>query len=383
MKKTRILYVIASSDIGGAEHFVYTFLNSLDSLRFEKYIACPAGGFYAERFRALAKKTILVDRQRSFMNPSVVMKIARFIMENEIDIIHTMLYTSDFCGILARLVSGRGRVINTINGLNFLVLANSGLRIKKRVGSFFYRFIYRYSDALVAVSDAVRRDLLERRGIKTDPKKVSVILAAGTSSDYDNFSEADAVNIRARYIKDEDIVIAAIGMLNEMKDYDTMLEAFAIAAGKNAKLRLLIAGDGPHRERLVRKIASLGVSERVSLMGALEEAKKNAFLSLSDIFLITSISEGCPTAILEAMYFGKPIIATEVGGIPEIISHGNNGVLVPPENPGILAKTILDIAADKHARMRLGIAAKNNFVERFTPAHMLGRYQAVYDKLLS
>jgi len=200
--KMRILYIIASSKMGGAENFVYTLLKFLNSAKFEKYIVCPDGGYYTERFKSLARKALFIDPGRSFMNPGTVLRVSRFIKDNKIDIVHTMLYTSDFCGITAGLLSGRPRVLNTINGFNFLVLKRDKLRLKRRIASLFFRYIYRYSDKLVAVAEAVRQDLINRKGIKTDPRKTVTVLAAGMDKSYHDFQKDDVERLRAGHFKD-------------------------------------------------------------------------------------------------------------------------------------------------------------------------------------
>lgn len=382
MSKTRILYVIASANIGGAERFVYTLLESLNNGKFEKYVVCPARGYYAERFKPLTKDALFISAKRSFINLGTILRVARFIKANNIDIVHTMLYTSDFCGIVAGLLSGRCCVLNTINGFNFLVLKRDGVRLKRRLASFVYRFIYRYSHKLVAVSEAVKKDLLERRGIKVDPKKIEAVLAAGTDTAYHNFSEEDVERLRTNYLKGKELAISAIGALDQIKDYDNMLEAFSLAADKSSKVKLLIAGDGPEKEHLQSKVLALGLEKRVYFLGGLEEKKRNALLYLTDIFINSSESEGCPTSLLEAMYFEKPIIATAAGGIPEIIKHSESGLLVPPKRPRQLAEAILDLAKNPKIRMQLGRGAKQAFEQRFTKGQMLQAYENIYDSLM-
>lgn len=382
MNKTRILYIIASSQIGGAENFIYTLLRHIDNTRFEKYIICPEGGYYSERFRALANKALFINPKRSFMNPATILQTSSFVKDNNIDILHTMLYTSDFCGITACLFSGRPRVLNTINGFNFLVVNKGTPGLKRRVASFIYRFIYRYSDKVLAVSESVKQDLINRRGIKISPEKIETVLAAGTNISYDDFPEDDIAYLRTNYLTDKELAVSAIGTLEEVKDYDTMLEAFSIAVRKNPALKLLIAGDGPERSRLQTTASNLGLGKRICFLGALEEKKKNALLSLTDIFVMSSVSEGCPTALLEAMYFEKPVIATRVGGIPEIVRDGETGLLVPERDAGQMADSIFKLAQDREKRIQFGKKARQVFDERFSQRHMLKAYENIYNNLL-
>ena len=382
MDRVRILYIIGSSDIGGAENFVYTFLKSLNNDKFEKYVVCPADGYYAEKYKSLSKKALFINPKRSFMNLGTILRVSKFIKNNNIDITHTMLYGSDFCGVLAHLISRRSYILNTINGLNFLVLEKNSLRLKRRIASLVYRLIYRYSDKLIAVSESVRQDLINRKGIKVSPQKIVTVLAAGTETSYHDFSQEYVKHLRDNYLREKELAISAIGTLNEVKDYDSMLEAFSLASKKNSKMRLFIAGDGPEKERLQKKASDLGICTRVYFLGALEERERNALLYLTDIFIMSSKTEGCPTSLLEAMYFEKPIIATKVGGIPEIIKHEESGLLISERDPQSLADTILDIAENQIRRIQFGKRAKQVFEERFTQQHMLKAYNNIYNSLL-
>jgi len=355
----------------------------MDNSKYEKYVICPDGGYYTEKFRSLAKEALLINPKRSFMNLSVVLRVARFVKNNKIDIIHTMLYTSDFCGIAAKLIAQRPKVINTINGFNFLTIKNERASFKRKIGSFFYRFIYFFSDKLIAVSDAVKHDLVNRRGIKTGIRKVSTILAAGTLPAYDNFSIGDANELRAGYARTGELVIVAIGTLLKIKDYDTMLEAFRQVLYKRRNTRLLIAGGGTEMERLKNKALLLGVSDNVSFLGAVDEMKKNALLRMADIYVISSRSEGCPTAVLEAMYFAKPIVATAAGGIPEIIENDKNGLLVPIGGVDRLAGGLLDLLNDENKRIVLGKAAKEDFEKRFSNSRVISAYESIYENVLT
>lgn len=382
MDKARILYIIASSQMGGAENFIHLLMKHLDGEKFEKYIVCPEKGYYSDKFKSISKETLFINPKRSFMNIATILQVSRFIKDNKIDLIHTMLYTSDFCGIVSRHVAGRALILNTINGFNFLVLEKKSLRLKRRLASLLYRFIYRYSDKLIAVAEAVRQDLISRKGIKVNEEKLSTFLAAGMAESYNNFSREDIDYLHAKGLTDKNFLLSAVGTLNASKDYDTMLEAFSLATAKRPNIRLFIAGEGPERDRLKKKVSDLGLSGKTYFLGLLEARKKNALLYLTDIFIMSSRSEGCPTALLEAMHFGKPIIATRVGGIPEVIREDETGRLVPSREPAALAEAILDLERDRASRDRLGKRAKEDFEDRFTDRHVIKAYEDIYNKMI-
>jgi sugar transferase (PEP-CTERM/EpsH1 system associated) len=178
-------------------------------------------------------------------------------------------------------------------------------------------------------------------------------------------------------------VIGTVGRLQDVKDQATLIAAFALLCERRpearAGLRLAIVGDGPLRARLAEKAAQAGVADLVWFPGARNDIPE--LMRSFDVFALSSIAEGTPVTLLEAMACGRPIVATAVGGIPEVVQDGVNGALVPAGNPQALADA-LALYVDNRPRVAAhGAAARERIERHYSVAAMVGAYTALYDQL--
>lgn len=171
--------------------------------------------------------------------------------------------------------------------------------------------------------------------------------------------------------------ILFLGRVGERKGVFDLLQAFAAARGVNNALDLTIGGDGA-LWRAKREALRLGVADHVELCGWVGPQEREALFSRADIFVLPSRAEGLPMSVLEAMARGLPVIATPVGGLPELIEDGVNGLLVPPSDPQALTRAILKLADDREGREALGRAARETILARHSAAVVLPRLEEVY-----
>jgi glycosyltransferase involved in cell wall biosynthesis len=162
---------------------------------------------------------------------------------------------------------------------------------------------------------------------------------------------------------DEHVVVMGVGRLIPVKGFEYLVEAHAIAHAADPRLRLVILGDGDSRAALEARVDALGISDSVVLTGTAARDKIPAHLAASDIVAVPSIRyggyvDGLPNVVLEAMAAGKPLVASRVGGIPELVRDGENGFLVSEKDALALADTLLAMAADPGLRARLGAAGR-------------------------
>jgi|KBSMisStandDraft_5_1062788.scaffolds.fasta_scaffold127993_2 glycosyltransferase involved in cell wall biosynthesis len=182
---------------------------------------------------------------------------------------------------------------------------------------------------------------------------------------------------RAQPCADRNQTLLFLGHLLPEKGVYELLKAFAQLAKRFPDLRLVLGGVG--QADTVRALASqLGVSERVELPGWLGPESKSAALAASTIFLLPSYSEGMPMALLEAMSWGVPVIATPVGGIPQIVKHEANGLLIPPKDVGALTTAIERLLQDPALRIRLGSAARTTIVSGFSLEDAMRKLDNIY-----
>jgi glycosyltransferase involved in cell wall biosynthesis len=231
--------------------------------------------------------------------------------------------------------------------------------------------LLRYPDRVVAVSDSVRRRL-ETKGVPSSRITVipnAVEIGAGDPP------QADGRWRGSLGIPEGMPVLSVIGRLSPEKGQDVFLEACRLAAQKDCKFVGVLVGEGPWEDELRARAKTLGLELRVRFAGHCQDVAP--VYAASDVIVIPSRSEGLPNVLLEAMASGKPVVATRVGGIPEVLSDGVNGWLVPPEDPVRLGDAMAALLADTQLRHVLGDRACLD-ARRFSPQARAERILAVY-----
>jgi glycosyltransferase involved in cell wall biosynthesis len=162
--------------------------------------------------------------------------------------------------------------------------------------------------------------------------------------------------------------------------HDKGLDLLVAAAAALPQARVVIAGDGPALPALAAQVAALGLEGRVLLLGWRSDAQ--ALLAACDVFVLPTRNEALGVSVLEAMAAGRPVVATDVGGVPEAVRHGETGLIVPPENPTALAAAIAELIADPSRAARYGAAGHARALARFSPAPMAAAVEDVYERVL-
>ena len=182
-------------------------------------------------------------------------------------------------------------------------------------------------------------------------------------------------------ITDDEFLVVQVARLDPIKDHATAIRAIGLAARQNPRIRLLIVGDGPQKATLEQEIGRLGVADRVTMLGLRDDVGR--LLAAADAFLLTSVSEGIPVTVLEAMAAGVPVVATSVGGLPELVSDRVSGLLAPAGDAQQLAAALVRLAADPALGAALAARAKQRAESDFSEARMLSSYERIYRELLS
>jgi glycosyltransferase involved in cell wall biosynthesis len=170
-------------------------------------------------------------------------------------------------------------------------------------------------------------------------------------------------------------IVGTLARLDAIKGLDILLRALAELPGVTA----VLVGEGEERDRLAKLAEALGVAERVLFVGWSEQARDH--LTTFDVYVLPSRFEAVSASIIEAMFAGLPVVATNVGGVRDVVVHGETGLLVPPEDPAALARAVRGLLEDPTRRQQMGRAGRARAVERFTAASMAAQYEAVYAEL--
>jgi glycosyltransferase involved in cell wall biosynthesis len=214
-------------------------------------------------------------------------------------------------------------------------------------------------DAHVAVGERVARSIEEMVGLR-----------AGSVDSVPNGVPVERVDPTTPVAPSP--VIGSLGRLTEQKGYDLLVRALPELPGATA----VLVGDGPERFTLEKLASELGVAERLVIIGWVPDARR--YLSTFDIFALPSRWEGMPLGIIEAMQSGVPVVASDVGSVVEVVSHGETGYVVAPEDPHDLQDRLQSLLADPAMRRRMGERGRLVALERFTDVVMARRYEAIY-----
>ena len=299
--------------------------------------------------------------------PSVVSALRNALREARPDIICSHGYKPTLLTILARpggmplIVFSRGR---------------TGEDMKVRLFEFLERQAMRSADMVVPVSDGQARELAEC-GLSKD--RIRVIRNA---VDVGRMKTAAGKAGRKREemgFAPDDVLIATAGRLSPEKAQKDLITAFSYISPRRPKVRLLIIGDGPLKEELRQWGRDRGIS-RVDFLGHRQDMDE--LMAVIDLFVLPSMTEGLPNVILEAFACAKPVVATDVGGIPEVVAHGENGLLVQPGRPALLARAMEKCLESPETAKMMGMAGFRKVQSEFTFAGQAERLEEVYLEVL-
>ncbi len=355
----KIVYIIPTLDSGGAERFFVDLIKNLDRSRFEpRLILYKRGGEWLEELKNIGVAVDILEKKKVF-DFNNFRAIIKSIKKDRPDVVHTQL-GGDIYGILAARLCGVKRIISTEVNTN----------IKE---SFLYNFVKRFSlrfaSHVVAVSSAVAEDALKR--YRLDPGKLEVIY---NGIDLGKFS----AGIQAQ-VSGQKIILGSIGRLEEQKGYRYLIKALALLKHQNIEMR--IAGNGSLREELQKQVDELALSEKIKFVGLVDSSK---FLKEIDIFVLPSLWEGMGIVLAEAMASGKLIVASEVGGIKEVLNN-NFAFFAEAGNEESLMAALDEACAMFNSPQALSMrkAAQTEALKRFDINKIASDYQKLYENLAS
>ncbi len=369
----RILHLLNTLEMGGAEQVVLNLAQHIDREMFQMQV-CGLGGEgpLAEEFRRLGVRVHAMHR-RPGIDLRLALHLARLLRRERIGVVHThnaapWLY-GGVAAKLACLLPRSGRQA----GARLIHTEHSNLFPHQRRLMAAERWLARVTDVIIADSEKVKRHLVERQGIPEADVR-TVVNGVDVGRFVDGAAPAEAR--QALGLNGARPVIGTVGRLVPVKDHRTLLEAFRRVVDAHPASSLVMVGDGPLRGELVHLAGTLGIGERVRFLGERQDIP--ALLRAFDLFVLSSISEGMPLTVLEAMAAGLPVVATRVGGVSEAVVDQHTGWLVSPRNPHEMAEAMLALLADPPRRVALGAEAQQRVRERFDLHRMVDAYESAY-----
>jgi glycosyltransferase involved in cell wall biosynthesis len=366
--KIRVLHLIAPAQFGGAERVLLGLAERICADRFQISI----GSFVNARFRDNEFLDILKRRNipgatfwlRRTFDFENIPRIARFIRRKEIDILHTHGYRSDVMGLLAAKITGRP-VVSTLHGW---VPIDSKLRIYERVDKLALFFF----DRIIAVSEEIRQSL---RAAGVPARKIIKLHNAIRIEENADGNGGEGVRKGRGEFR-----IGMIGRLSPEKNVGSFLRTASLLGKKHSQLKFVIAGDGPERGRLEKLSAELGLVPKVTFMGFVKDPEP-IYRSL-DLLVIASSTEGIPLVLLEAMKHSVPVISTKVGGVPEVVTSGVDGILIDGDDPRILGEAVETLLADREKHAAIARNAREKIFRSFNQETWIGEIEKIYEQIM-
>ncbi|NLG32557.1 MAG: glycosyltransferase family 4 protein [Syntrophomonadaceae bacterium] len=369
MGKIRLLHVIGGGEVGGAEELVLTMMKLIDREKFEPHLVCLCPGPFAALAEASGFKSTVIPMKHK-LDITTITPVREYLRKNRIGIVHSH-------GVRANLVA---RVAAKRESLPVVTTVHSVLRYDypSAVEAFLARWLTmitnRYTDRFIAISKAIE-DEIHKMGVPAH--KVQVIY---NGLDLTKFKAPGNPGEIKRNLKLDPNrpIVSMISRLHPVKGHEYFIRAAYEVLKSEVNAQFLIIGEGDYRARIEQWVDELGIKDSVIVPGYYSPIED--IYAISDILCVPSIMEGLGMVILEAMNFNVPVIASNTGGIPEIIHDGVDGLLVQPKDYLSLARNIIKVLNDRQLAARL-IAHGQKKVQSFTLETMTRRVENIYLEL--
>jgi glycosyltransferase involved in cell wall biosynthesis len=374
-RRLRVLYLIDSLGPGGAERLLAAYLERLPELGVEPVVVAlkeregnPIAALIEANGVPVRRLGIRRMRERGAFR-----QVSEVVAETRPDVVHTQLELSNTLGTIAASRLG----IPCLSTIHTLDRPTPWSRDAARFRLMAWVLRHR-ADLVIAVSRSARNHFL-----RTTRAPGELVTTIHNGIDIGGFS-ATSGNAEVRRdlgLDSEDLVATTVAVLRQPKGIDDMIDALPAIAAAVPSIRYLIVGDGEHGAALREHVAASGLSDRVIFAGARADVAR--ILTASDIFVLPSHTEALPTVLIEAMAAGLPVVATEVGGIPEMVERGWSALLVPPHRPDLLADAVTRVLSSPLQASAMGKAGARLATERFDIERQVQRLVNEYRLLVT
>lgn len=348
---TNVCHIITGDLWAGAESQVFSLVKRL-SKEINIIVIVFNNGLLADKLKHHRIRTYVIDEK---INTSIkiILQIAKILKNENINLIHTHGYKETFLAGIASKINGIKKKVRTHHGRGIIGGDYKHYWIEKLNSSLF-------GYSLIAVSKDLK-EFLVHNGI--GGKTIEVIYN-GISTD-DVTSEKSELKVKNELgIPDGAMIIGTMGRMVGVKGHQYLLEGAKNIIDANPNIFFVIAGNGPLMQKNKEWVHNEGLTNNIKLIGFRNDPYD--ILNIFDIFVLTSLHEGIPMVLLEAMYMEKPVIATNVGGIPEIISDGENGILIPSMSSRAFTEACLELILNMNKGLQMAKNAKKDVLDKYT-----------------
>ncbi|HYE34629.1 glycosyltransferase [Methylocaldum sp.] len=375
-RPNRVLFLIDSLGMGGAERMLVNYLQHLDVNRYEPRVCVFGvrdGNPVAAEIERLGIPVdlISVPRIRDFIN---VMSLVRYLRLHQIDLVHTQLETVTVHGGIAAKIVG----IPTVHTLHTFAYPNATARETRRTELVWFSLRH-FHDKIIAVSAAVG-DYAVSKG-RVPLEKISVLYNGIDTRSFSPRNSADRVSVRtALGIPDNAALVITVAVLRREKGIQYLIETWPDILKSVPNAYYLVVGAGPYESTLKSLAAKHNITDRVIFAGPRNDVPD--LLRSSDLFALPTLNDVLPTVLAEAMASGLPIVASRVGGVPEMIEPDKNGLLVSPADKIGLANACIRLLCAPNEAQRLAEGGRDIAEARFNVRNQVQKLETLYEELL-
>jgi glycosyltransferase involved in cell wall biosynthesis len=368
----KVLHLVRGLQVGGLEKLVLEMCRHAQGRADVRMAVCglvPGDGL-AEVDRYAGVRTLALPRSYEKARLGAFEDLVRLLRAQRPDVLHTHNFVAQLHGAPAARLAAVPVNVCTKHGREMVKLWG-------RLGAA--GMVWRMADLIVPVSEDVRRRMMD--AYRIDPDKLRIILNGIDTDAYRPLSGPRG-EARLRLLGcDGPLLIGSVCRMVVYKGIDTLLGAFAAVRREEPEARLVLVGDGPDLGRFQAHARALGLGESVRFLGSRNDVRD--IYPLLDVLVLASYQEGIPLTPLEAAACGVPVVATAVGGLPQVLDDGAAGLLAPPKDAGALARAIMSLHRQPDLAARLAAAGRRRVEEVFSLERMTSDYVALYHELYS
>jgi len=361
-----------SASYGGGERYLELLCEGLDPSRFRPILICPEPGSFVGRMQVRGVDVRVVHLE-PLLNPFALMRLVRVLSQENVTILQTHGARANFYGRVAGWLADVPVVVSTVHNS---IADYEGSRLKRWIYSAALRVTLPWVSRIICVSDAIRRDV-----VRDDPPAAGLAKTVYNGVDRQLFENVrDRSKVRRELGLTDGPLLVTVARLTEQKGHRDLIEALALLRDQWPQLQCVCVGDGELRQPLEALAAARGLSSICRFVGSRDDVME--FYAAADVVVLPSHSEGFPFVILEALAMGKPVVATSVNGVPEVIEHMKTGLLVEARDVAGLAGAIESLLEQPERAMQLGKAGRAVVQAQFTVDRMVEKTVAVFDAAL-
>lgn len=382
--KIKVLHIITRLDKGGSAENTFLTVKGLDKERYDvTLMSGPVQNPIQERRTQVEECGIptihipvLVRNINVVYDSIALFKIWRLLAKEKFDVVHTHTSKAGLLGRFAARLAGVPLIVHTPHGHVFFGYFGP---LKTKIFILLEKLASRMSDRIVALTHREKADYIS---YKICPEEKIVVIHSGIELDkFQEYNLAEKTKLKKETgIPEDSFVVGTAGRLVPVKGPEFLIKASQTILSEHPDTYFVFAGDGPLKEDLEKKATEAGVEKNIVFLGWRDDIAR--ILAAFDVFCLPSLNEGMGRVLVEAMAHGIPIVASDAGGIPDLVTHGRNGFLVPPKNPEELARHIQILIQNEDERRKMGEAGKK-MAQRFSHDTMVKNIAELYEELLA